>query len=278
MRWKIRLLFILVLAGLLSGCDFDKAVDVALPQQAPQLFVECYLRDSTEPRLALSLTQGYFDSVSIAPVFFGTVYLEAPDGHRIDLQAGIYIDDQEKKVYNWAADEIIRLKAGETWKLTCEDTTGRKITASSVVMAKIPIDSVTYEVRTNDTAAYCATWVKDPGGKTNYYRLLVNRDSISGEASTDFASLDNFRDGTEAPFRTGYVLTYKRRAFVRLYSLEPNYYAFLQSVAQAQRNNGNPFAQPNRLKATVQGGLGAFTTLVYDERSFVLEERKGKVL
>ena len=267
------------LATLLGACNnFDKPADIPFPSYTPQLFVECYLQDSLPPRLALSLTQGYFDSVTIDAVFQGTVYLEAPDGRRIDLQPGLYQDKKNNKAYNWGASDIIYLREGDTWKLSASDTKGHRLTGIAQVPARVPLDSVVYQVRDNDTSAYCVAWFKDKAAVSNYYRLVVNRDSINGTSSTDGAFQDAFRDGQEVPARSGYVFALGDTVFVRLYSLDPVYFTFLQSATQAIRNNGNPFTQPNKLKATVDGGLGVFAALVYDQRRFVASERKGKVL
>jgi hypothetical protein len=41
-------------------------------------------------------------------------------------------------------------------------------------------------------------------------------------------------------------------------------------VSSAANANGNPFAQPAKVKSTVQGGLGVFATLVYDRKKIVI--------
>jgi hypothetical protein len=282
MRSKIKQAFFwgfvgLAVAGVLSSCDFDKLASIPIPQDPPQLLVECYLEDSMPPRLDLSMTQGYFDSVNIVPVYKADIVLIAPDGTEIPFEFDIYVDRERGKIYNWGAADIIRLHEGEVWKLRIQDSSGRVITAQSVVTKKIPIDSITYQMRDNDTLAYAAAWVKDVPNVVNYYRMIANVDSMNGQANSSFAFQDNFRDGQEFPMRTGYSLAWHDTVTVRVYSLEPAYYHFLNSVAQAQRNNGNPFAQPNRLKSTVSGGIGVFTTLVWDKRTFVVNQPKGKV-
>jgi Domain of unknown function (DUF4249) len=279
MLWKTNLGFgcLLALQVLASGCDFDKVASIAIPQDPPQLFVECYLEDGKPPRLLLSRTQPYFDSVSLNPVLAGTVSLLGPTGI-IPLEVGIYEDEETGKVYNWGSYDPIRLQPGDVWKLTVRDTAGHILTAQSKVMPQIPIDSVTYMARDNDSAVYLTAWLKDPAGITNYYRIVVNKDSLTGASSTTFSFQDNFRDGQEFPMRTGYVMHINNVAYVRVFSLEPSYYEFVESIEAAQRNNGNPFAQPNKLKSSITGGLGVFTTLVYDQRKFAIVGRSGRVL
>ena len=287
MRSKINTAFNVarkVALGLLVGCavacnSFDKPADIPIPQEPPQLFVECYLEDGRPPLLALSLTQSFFAPVGLVPVSNATVELTAPGGQRIALQNGIFPDMGLRKLYNWAAPgTTIRLQAGDVWQLTITDSAGRRLTAQTRVMPKVPIDSVTYAARDNDTTAYCAAWVQDPPGQANFYRIVVNADSANGGAATDYSTEDNFRNGQSAPIRTGYTVALGDTVFLRLFSIEQSYYQFLESVQAAQRNNGNPFAQPNALRSTVQGGLGVFTAMVYDERRFRIRERRGKVL
>ncbi len=280
MRSKINLALGMLLACALAACDsFDKPADIPIPQEPPQLFVECYIEDGRPPLLALSLTQSFFAPVGLVPVSNAEVELTAPDGRRIPLQNGVFPDLRQRKLYNWAAPgTAISLQAGDIWRLTITDTAGRRLIAQTVVMPKVPIDSVTYAARDNDTTAYCAAWINDPPGKANFYRIVVNADSANGGAATDYSTEDNFRNGQSAPIRTGYTVVVGDSVFLRLFSIEQSYYQFLESVQAAQRNNGNPFAQPNALRSTVQGGLGVFTALVYDERRFRITQRKGRVL
>jgi len=259
-------------------CKFDKATDIPIPQDPTQLFIECYLQDSLPPRLLLSRTQGYFDSVALVGVTNAKVTLTAPDGAKIALSPGIYFSLQERKAYNWGGPDPIYLKAGDKWRLDVVDTNGVAIWAESIVMPKIRIDSITYQARDNDTLAYCATWQKDPSGQTNFYRMVANQDSLSGSSLAEVTFQDNFRNGEEFPIRTGFAFGLNHKAYIRVFALEPTYYDFVQSVNQAQRNNGNPFSQPNRLKSAIHGGLGVFTSLVYDKRTFVLAKRSGKIL
>jgi len=264
--------------GVALRCRFDKASELPIPQDPTSLFVECYLQDSLPPRLLLSQTQQYFDEITLSPINAGIVELETPSGDVIQLKSGTYIDADARKVYNWAADVPIYLKAGQIWKLRASDTNGHVISATSIVMQKIVPDSIVYIARDNDTAVFCTSWQKDPPGQVNYYRLIVNQDTLSAPAKDDILFADNFRDGQQFPIRTGFSLALNRTLFVRLYSVEPTYYAFLASVSRAQRNNGNPFAQPNRLQSAIQGGYGVFTTLVYAQKSFVTSARRGKIL
>ena len=52
--------------------------------------------------------------------------------------------------------------------------------------------------------------------------------------------------------------------------MDADHYSFQQSVREAIRANGNPFAQPARIRSTVQGGLGVFTVLVADRKTVIL--------
>ncbi|HSI89864.1 MAG TPA: DUF4249 family protein, partial [Adhaeribacter sp.] len=89
--------------------------------------------------------------------------------------------------------------------------------------------------------------------------------------ASDFFATDRLNNGENIMFGTTYRFTPGDTLFVTLYHLERSYYDFLNTVDDAQDANGNPFAQPSAVKSTVQGGLGVFTTLVYDRRQVVLK-------
>ena len=55
-----------------------------------------------------------------------------------------------------------------------------------------------------------------------------------------------------------------------LFRINSEYYSFQQSVREAARANGNPFAQPARSHSTVEGGIGVFTVLVPDRETVIL--------
>ena len=105
----------------------------------------------------------------------------------------------------------------------------------------------------------------------NYYRIQIHRDSLNQKADVDFSLDDTFATNNEVTIGTGYNYRKEDNLYVTLYHIEKKYYDFLQSVESAANSNGNPFAQPARVKSSVQGGIGIFTTLVYDRKEFYIE-------
>jgi hypothetical protein len=256
----------------LTSCNFDKEIELNLPSEAGELFVECYLRQGERPLLTLTRTQGYFDSISAPRVANASVVIRGSNGYYDSLSAGLVVDQANNKFYNYFGKNNIDLVPGQTFTLTCRTTTGEVLTGITTVEPKVIIDSIQQFFSPIDSSAYIVAWYPDAPNRTDYYRFLISKDSISNELSLAFAYQDNFRDGTQSPIRSGYIANEGDSLFIRLYHIEQSYFDFLNSVRAAQNSNGNPFAQPASLKSTVMGGMGVFTSLVYDDRKLLLKK------
>jgi hypothetical protein len=173
-------------------------------------------------------------------------------------------DFKSSKFYNYNTPAL-PLQDGQTVQLTVADTLGRTLMGNSVVLPVVPIDSVRIVFsQDGDSSAYLTVWFTDPGNQADYYRLIVNKDSLQAPASGGGLLQDNARDGHAIAMRTGYSFKPTDKVYIRLFHLEKAYYDYLTSVSDAQGSNGNPFAQPATIKSTVTGGKGVFTVLRYD--------------
>ena len=84
---------------------------------------------------------------------------------------------------------------------------------------------------------------------------------------------DRFATNNEITLGTGYEYEEGDTLFVTLFHIDKAYHDFLESAKDAAGANGNPFAQPSQVKSTVTGGIGVFTTLVYDRQQIVIAKK-----
>ena len=271
---KSRPNFIAILLGTsllltLSACDFDKEIDIVLPEQANELFLEFYLEDNANPRGLVSYTASYFDSLNynLPPKLKADLIA---NGDTIRLFAGLFPDIKNSKFYNILGTSQLNFQDNVTYRLQVKDDSGRLATAQATALPKIEVDSISTTLRVVDTSYSITIWIKDDAAATNFYRVVVNKDSSNGGASLEQLLQDNARSGTTFPITSGYDYKAGDSAIVRLYNIEKTYFDFLESARDAERSNGNPFAQPASLKSNVKGGKGIFTILRPTTRSFVV--------
>jgi len=266
MRSKIKSIYvvlgIIAIYSGVSACNFEKDLDLNLDGNK-ELYVEAYLEPDQPGRLLLTTTTGYFDSLAIPLIQQATATVTV-NGTTQAFTNQTYIDRKASKVYNYLAPAL-PFQDGQTVELNVSDSLGRHLVGISLVMHEVPIDSVKVVFsQQGDSLAYLSVWFTDPPNQADYYRLIVNKDSLQAPAAGGGLLQDNSRDGKAIAMRTGYNFKPKDKVYLRLYHLEKAYYDYLTSVSDAQGSNGNPFAQPASVKSTVTGGKGVFTVLRYD--------------
>ena len=110
-----------------------------------------------------------------------------------------------------------------------------------------------------------------PAATADYYRLLLTNQRDINDSEGDYLITDQLFNGQTYTAPTTYRFTPGDTMTATLFHMAADYYNFQQSVRGAVSANGNPFAQPARIRSTVQGGLGVFTVLVTDQRTVVLQ-------
>ena len=289
------------LASLLviAGCNLENDIDVVLPPYTPELVVECYLQAGEVPRLTVvesgaylpttvgtgqptitlptattpTLGLGLPNGITIQLPVDITVSLTLPDGQVMPLRFLPGIDSARRKVYTHIGTAPLALQAGQRFALEVRDTRGRRVTGTAAVPAFIPIDSVRYGFNglsgPDRQANFITRWT-DPAATANYYYLLLNKSSEPNDDSGDYLLNDQLFNGQTYTALTTYRFTPGDTMTATLYHLEQAHFNFQQSVLGAVAANGNPFAQPARIRSTVQGGLGVFAVLVTDRRTLIL--------
>jgi hypothetical protein len=257
----------LLTIGVLA-CDMEKDIDIKLPPHTPQLVVECYLQPGQPYRLTLTESSSYLDQPE-QPQVPEAVVVIIHQGKADTLRYDPMVDQVQRKLYTHHAATLVSDQPGEVYTLQVTDRHGRRLTGTTTLLAPVPIDSLRY--RFNDRQkAYIEARFRDPAETENFYFFSVHRDSTNQKSEVNYPVPDELSNGKPFTLGTGFDFDPYDSLIVSLFHLEKQYYEFLSSVEEAKAANSNPFAQPSRLRSTVQGGLGVFTNLAVDRKSALL--------
>jgi hypothetical protein len=263
------LLYFFLLAPLLSSCDLQKDIEVDLPPLVPQLVVEAYLEPGKPYRVAVLETVSYFDDPQPPLVPSAEVFI-THNGKRTRLNYKPNYTPRTNRFYTHSAPEIMDGKPGDVYTLEVTDNKGRKVTGSTTILAPIPIDTIEWKFNDKEEA-YLLTSFQDDPDKHDFYRFMINRDSLEKGSVRDFVSNDELTNGKRVSFGTAYDFEKGDTLIVSLFHIEKPYYDYISSVTDAKNANGNPFAQPAKVKSSVQGGIGIFTNLAYDRKMVIID-------
>ena len=276
------------LGGLASCGSFQKDIEVPLPSYTNQLVLECYLENGQVPRLTVTESVPYLDNGQA--VAAGSRILTLPNGQTVQLPADVTVnltlpsgkvvnlpfrpglDTATTKYSTHTGTTPIVARAGQQFGIDVQDKRGRHITGTAVVPTFIPIDSVKYKFNTaSDRKAYFMTKWTDPGATTDFYRIMLHKGKPANNSETDNDVRDRLFNGQPYAQVTRYRFDPSDTVTATLYHVDSLYFAFRQSIRDARNANGNPFGQPSAIHSTVQGGIGAFTILVKDQKTLILK-------
>jgi len=278
----------------LTACDsFRRPIDLDLPEVERQLVVECYLRPNEPYRLLLTETKGYFDELDECPMVRGALVVIEHAGRRDTLQEAQYLgdcsltnpnfvpffDETRTRFYNYGSDAICPLDYTQDFRLEVIDTANnRSAVATTRMIPPISFGSITLTWNDAGDKAYAFLRAPDNGNEANFYRIQLHKnrlfrpDSLTGgfiniAKNPEFdITIDDepFFNGEDIAFGTNYDYEVGDTLIATLYHIEKAYYEYLGDLGDSQNANGNPFAQPLKIRSNVQGGTGIFTFLLYD--------------
>jgi hypothetical protein len=279
-----------------AGCNLENEVEVVLPAYANELVVECYLEAGVIPRLSVVESGEYLpetpdrptvtlptsttptvglslpNGVTIEVPIDVTVNLTLPSGQVMPLRFAPGVDRATGKYYTHIGNAPLAMQPGQRFTLDVRDTREHRITGTATVPSLVPIDSVRYGfngLSGSDRKANFITRWTDPAATADYYRLLLNDEELN-DPRGEYLLNDQLFNGQSYTALTTYRFTPGDTLTATLFHMEADHYSFQQSVREAIRANGNPFAQPARIRSTVQGGLGVFAVLVADRKTVIL--------
>jgi hypothetical protein len=261
---KIRntLLFFLLLLSF--SCELEKTIELDLPVQEKQLVAEAYLENNKPFRLLLTETDSYFDTIRFPFVENASITLSGPDGTDT-LKMDPFLDIAGLKFYNYSGSMIPGAEGQYKLKISSKD---RVLEGITQFLPPPGLDRTEIQYNPDaDSAARFLFWIKDYPGINNFYRIMLNEDSLTGPNVLEFTFTDTGQDGKLFPIGTSYRFNKNKEYILRLFHIEQQYYLYLRALSSADRANGNPFAQPSTIKSPMTGnGYGIFTSLNYIEK------------
>ncbi|WP_187263311.1 DUF4249 domain-containing protein [Pontibacter beigongshangensis] len=269
MKQRLFFSYMLLLALLATACDLQKDIEVELPPYEPELVVEGYLEYGKPYRITVLESSSYFDKPEVPLVPDAKAYITFR-GRRIELHYQPHADQVHNKYYTHRSDEVMRGRPGDVYTLEVSDDRGRKVTAVTTILPHVPIDTIEWRFNTREEALLLTSFQDDPD-RANYYRYVVHRDSVERASAREIVTDDGLTNGQLVTLGGGYNYAKNDTLIISLYHIEEKYHDFLRSTSDAKSSNGNPFAQPSRIKSTVEGGIGVFTNLVYDRKMIIIK-------
>jgi hypothetical protein len=275
-----KLLFFSALLWAIS-CNLTKDVEIDLPEYDRQPVVECYLEPGKPFRLLLTRSYAFFDPLGIDSTFLEKTLLQGAtvtityNGQTETLLNIPSLDLNPLKLYNYTGVNFVPATPGieYTLNITLPDGAGN-INARTTMLPPVPIDSVVIQWNTEgDSLARALTYITDDKSTENFYRRMLNYQSLDSIPQQDFISPDRFTTTASIVFGTGYELVKGDTIFNTIFHMDKPYYDYVESIQLAIIANLNPFAQPSQIKSNVQGSgnpLGIFTCLLYDRDTTII--------
>jgi hypothetical protein len=265
------------------ACNLEQEIEIELPEYDAGLVVEAYLEPGKPYRLLLSESAAYFDAFPTeADQYLENILVDdarvqvVHQGDTIELENGVFFDFNTFKLYNYQASQVVPENTEEPFELHIETDDGKRVSGTTYLLPKVPIDSVVVQFNDTDTLARVLTYFTDDPNTENFYRRMLHKSSLDSLPEQDFPASDRFVENGQVVFGTGFDFAVGDTVINTLYHITPEYYQFLSSVQNAIIANGNPFAQPGVILSNLEGNtdvIGIFTGLNGDQVFTIIEEQ-----
>ncbi|MDB5273480.1 MAG: hypothetical protein JWO58_1847 [Chitinophagaceae bacterium] len=259
--------FLLLFATLfVFQCNFEKQIDIKLPDYANTPYVECYLEPGKPFRLLAYYSLDYFGPLVPTPIRDAEVTI-THRGVSILLPYDTIPRISDIRFYNYRSKDTSLVPAhyNEVFDLSIK-INGVTYTSTTTILPAVAIDSL-YSSCNDKQRCDLGIRFKDQVNTRDYYRYITFSDSLGGDVKQDYVISDALFDSEDAQVIGGHSFNEGQSVVVYLYHLTKEHYDFLSSVKDAQEANGNPFAQPSSIKSNIPGILGIFTGLTSDNKT-----------
>ena len=261
-------LSIIIIILFIPGCS--KEIKLDLPVYEPKMVLEFYLENNNSLQCLLQESINYTDTARFK-LIDSAVIIFKNDVVKDTLFNTPYIDLKFEKVYNYYNPKLIQLQPNTEYEVYVKDKNGREMKGKTKLSSIVSIDTLVYNYNSDNKAAVGLIF-NDNGNTKNYYRIVAFKDSAVVKDSNfwDIRLEDILFNGQKFSFYTGYAFNRGDTITARLYHLTEDHNNFTESVNDARAANANPFGQPANIISNVSGGIGIFTTIVYDERKIII--------
>lgn len=270
------ILFVLLLSIGFISCE--KNIDVNFPPGELPYVIEGYIENGTIPLISISRGVSFLKSISSDD--FNNLFVKnavvsiSVDGAAPETLSPITFGGAT--IYT---SPNITGEVGKKYDLRIE-VDGKVFTASTVILAPKPLDSIVFEQAPGDrglkdSLVELTAWYTDPPEKDQYSRMLTRRNSevffdvsfnsvyndflINGKqiSFTIFGGKQSLQNNDSADFsQYGY---FKRgdTVYVKWASIEKEQYDFWNTFESQSGSFGNPFSPTVVIKSNIKGDQGA---------------------
>jgi Domain of unknown function (DUF4249) len=264
-----KFVFILCITFLIS-CS--KEYNIQLPPDKNQLVVECYLENGEPLRALISESANLLDTSLAPPILLEALVIITHGNVKDTLRPFPFIDTLKRRVYNYGSTKLITANYynNEKYRIDVYDTKGRHAFASTHFIQPVNISSLTPIFNTK-LEAYCLTKFSDDPVTNDYYRLILNKNTLYDSVEMDVLLDNSFANsGNEIVYGSGY--SYKSGDLVnaRVFHLTYEYYLYLTTLQNARIALVNPFAVSGEVVSNISGGLGVFAALSYSRKTITV--------
>ncbi len=262
---KVRYILFVISTLILFQCNFEKEVNINLPDYANTPYIECYLEPGKPYRLLAYKSIGYFGKLAPDPIRDANISI-THRGVTVALPYDTLPRDGDIRYYNYRSNDTLKVPVhyDEAFDLAVI-INGVTYRSATTIKPFVAIDSL-YNNCNEKQRCQISLRFKDQLNTVDFYRFITFSDSLGGDIKQDFLLNDELFDSENTGIGGGFSFNEGQTAVVRLYHITKEHYDFLISVKNSQNANGNPFAQPASIKSNIPGILGIFTGLTYDSK------------
>lgn len=255
------LLFFFFCSILLLSCE--KIVEIDLPPIESQLVVESYIEPNLPYILSLTQSASYFDVGAFQSIADADVTIT----HLGITDTLVYIDSLNFYIGTSGLVKYDKFP----YELKVEDGFGRKVSATTSFKDIVQIDTITYSLNDSSQASVIM-FFDDQKDVENYYHVWFDNSKSNDPDSLYHWSFSDKSIANQRSLRgTGFNFDQKDTITVRLYNIQKDFYDYLETVNDAISANGSPLGRAARIESNIEGGLGIFTALSFDEEQIILE-------
>lgn len=220
---------------------------------------------------ALAQFEGFVNFIELIGLTSGATVKVSHNGQDYILEEGVYFDFDNIKIYNYGNPYIVPVDYDNPFSIEVNASQDRNATATTSMLAPVPIDSINYIFNSTDTLASVQTWITDDAAVDNYYRFMLHGSKLTDTLYQNASFNDRFFNGDDVPLGSNFNFGIGDTSIVTLFHIDEIYHDFLETYQAALFANGNPFAQPAQILTNVEGGRGIFASLSYVRDTVIIE-------
>lgn len=260
---KISLLILLSI--LFTSCLLDDTTDIALPFEAPKMFVECQLEQGERHTLRLLDANRFNDQIGLNLIYNAEVSIYTQDSFRLANIVNFSSDGDP--IYNYVNTANVSSKEDSVF-LSIKTRDGAMLRASSSVLEDIEIQNVDVSDK-----FITVTSSNDFEPNHKYYALSINKyqaDSLYGGTATEFFDFSRV-DSNVVTLRINRGPAECDSMRVELAHINKAHYDYQVTSKDARAANVDPSVAPTMISSNIKGGLGIFTHYTTDRVTIVCD-------